>query len=243
MTDAIDGAPLGARLGLFALSLVVRPSLTVLIRSRWEGVHHLPRDGCIVCPNHLTEIDPLLIGHLLYSSGIMPYFLAKDSLFRVPLAGRWLRWAGQIPVDRSGTAGLESIVVARRALARKGAIVIYPEGTLTRDPELWPMRGRTGAARLALQTRTPVIPVAHWGAQELLPQYARRLYILPRKTVRVVVGAPVDLDDLAGRPLDRATLEEATARIQDATAALLAPLRGTSPPPHRFDPNAPRSLA
>lgn len=242
MTLERPAGPLGIRFGMFTLAAAVRTTLNVLMNKRWEGLENLPRGGFIMCPNHLTEIDPFLIGHLLYSNGIIPHFLAKDSLFRIPVLGRWLSWAGQIPVDRRGTAALASLNVARTVLARGGAIVVYPEGTLTRDPELWPMRGRTGAARLAFETQAPVIPVAHWGAHELLPQYARRLHIFPRKTSRVVVGAPVDLSDLAARGSDRTALEAATVRIQSATVALLAPLRGTAAPPHLFNLSTPHPL-
>lgn len=236
-----EKAPLSIRIGMGALAAAVRSTMNILINKRWEGLHHLPRGGCIVCPNHLTEIDPFLIGHMIYSQGMIPYFLAKESLFRIPVFGAWLKWAGQIPVDRRGTAGLASLVVARKVLDRGGAIIVYPEGTLTRDPDLWPMRGRTGAARLAFDTQAPVIPVAHWGAHELLPQYARRLYLFPRKTARVSIGAPVDISDLAAQGPDRAALEAATRRIQDATTALLGVLRSAVPPTHLFDPTASHS--
>lgn len=242
MTEQRPAGPLGIRIGMFAIAAVVRPTMNVLMNNRWEGLENLPRGGFIMCPNHLTEIDPLLIGHLLYSNGVIPHFLAKDSLFRIPLVGRWLRLSGQIPVDRRGTAALESLGVARSVIARGGAIVVYPEGTLTRDPALWPMRGRTGAARLAFETGAPVIPVAHWGAHELVPQYARRLHIFPRKTSRVIVGAPVDFSDLAAHDNDRTTLEAATLRIQAATVALLATLRGTAAPRQLFKPSTPHPL-
>ena len=242
MSEQRPAGPLGIRLGMFAIAAVVRPTMTILMNNRWEGLENLPRGGFIMCPNHLTEIDPLLIGHLLYSNGIIPHFLAKDSLFRIPLLGRWLRLSGQIPVDRRGTAALESLGVARSVIARGGAIVVYPEGTLTRDPALWPMRGRTGAARLAFETGAPVIPVAHWGAHELVPQYARHLHIFPRKTSRVVVGTPVDLNDLAVPGTDRAALEAATLRIQNATVALLARLRGVAAPLLLFTPSTPHPL-
>ena len=228
---------------MFTLAAVTRLTLNALMSKRWEGLQHLPRGGFILCPNHLTEIDPFLIGHLLYSNGIIPHFLAKDSLFRIPVLGGWLRWAGQIPVDRRGTAALASLDIARRVLARGGAIIVYPEGTLTRDPELWPMRGRTGAARLAFDTGAPVIPAAHWGAHELLPQYARRLHLFPRKTVRVALGPPVDLSNLVAQGATRPALEAATARIQDATTLLLASLRDTAPPPERFIHSAAHSRA
>jgi 1-acyl-sn-glycerol-3-phosphate acyltransferase len=226
-----------------ALAAVVRPTMNFLMRKTWEGLEHLPSGGFILCPNHLTEIDPFLIGHMLYSNGIIPHFLAKHSLFQIPLFGAWLRWAGQIPVDRRGGAtALESLTIARRVLDRGGAIIVYPEGTLTRDPSLWPMHGRTGAARLAFETKAPVIPAAHWGAHELLPQYARRVHPFPRKTSRTLIGPAVDLSDLHDLAIDRAMLETATNRIQDATTTLLGTLRGATPPAVRFEMATARSL-
>jgi 1-acyl-sn-glycerol-3-phosphate acyltransferase len=128
--------------------------------------------------------------------------------------------------------------VSREVLDEGGAVIIYPEGTLTRDPALWPMRGRTGAARLALQTGAPVIPVAHWGANELLPRYAKRPSLFPRKTAHVTAGPPVDLSEFSGLPITRTVLEAATNRIMDSITALLAEVRGEAAPAVRWDPSA-----
>jgi 1-acyl-sn-glycerol-3-phosphate acyltransferase len=120
------------------------------------------------------------------------------------------------------------------------AVVVYPEGTITGDPDLWPMRGHTGAARIALQTAAPVVPVGQWGAQDIL--YGNRLGVprlLPRKTFHLVTGTPVALDDLRGVPMTAAVLTEATTRIMDAITALVAELRQEPPPAVRFDPRHP----
>ncbi len=217
----------------------VRPVMNVLLAKEWHGMERLPQDtGIIVCPNHVTEIDPIVVGHFLYNQGIMPHFLAKASLFSVPAIGSILRTIKQVPVERSTAGANRSLDAAREALADGGGIVIYPEGTLTRDPYMWPMKGRSGAARLALQTRAPVVPIAQWGAQELFPRYAKRFHTLPRKRVRLLVGDPVDLSDLHGAPLTKATLDAATDRILDAITALLAELRGEEAPAERWDPVA-----
>ena len=128
-----------------------------------------------------------------------PRFLAKEDLFRIPVVGRALRGAGQIPVSR-GTRDRSSLDVAVAALGRGEVIVVYPEGTLTRDPDLWPMKGKSGVGRLALTSRAPVIPLAQWGAQEVLDRYARRPgNVLRRPVQHVRVGPPVDLSDLYER--------------------------------------------
>jgi hypothetical protein len=121
-------------------------------------------------------------------------------------------------------------------------VAVYPEGTITRDKALWPMQGKTGAARIALTTGAPVIPVAQWGAQELLAPYAKRPRLFPRKTMKVLAGPPVDLDEFRGRELTAEVLRGATDRIMDAVTELLAKLRDEPAPPReqrRKGKNAP----
>ncbi|TQJ41353.1 1-acyl-sn-glycerol-3-phosphate acyltransferase [Arthrobacter sp. SLBN-112] len=217
---------------------IVRPVMNLLMNKKWEGLEKLPAGGFIAAPNHCTEIDPLVIGHMLYNQQRMPRFLAKGSLFKVPVLRSVLRNTKQIPVERSTAGANRSLQVAKEVVDEGGAIIIYPEGTLTRDPDLWPMKGHTGAARMALESGIPVVPMAHWGAHEVFPRYAKRFHVFPRKTSRVLVGDPVDLSAFAGRPLDRATLAEATNVIMDAITGLLAGLRGEQPPAQRWDPAA-----
>ncbi len=88
---------------------------------------------------------------------------------------------------------------AEKALAEGAAVIFYPEGTATRDPDLWPMVAKTGVARLALATGAPVIPVAHWGTQDVLPYGSKKPRLFPRKTVRTVAGKPVDLSAVGGQ--------------------------------------------
>lgn len=217
---------------------IVRPVMNLLMRKKWLGLEKLPAGGFIAAPNHCTEIDPLVVGHMLYNQQRMPHFLAKAGLFKVPVLGFVLRATKQIPVERSTSGANRSLQIAKEVVDEGGAIIIYPEGTLTRDPELWPMKGHTGAARMALESGIPVVPMAHWGAHEVLPRYAKRMYVFPRKTSRLVVGDPVDLSAFAGRPLDKATLTEATNVIMEAITELLATLRGGQPPLVRWDPSA-----
>ena len=233
------GMALGTRMFFALLAGVARSIMNVLIGKEWYGLDRLPRDeGFIVVPNHCTEIDPIVVGHLLYNQNVMPYFLAKDGLFKAPVLGAVLRGAHQIPVERSGVGAGKSLVAAQEVLVGGGAVVVYPEGTLTRDPELWPMKGHTGAARLALGTGAKVIPVVHWGAQEVFPRYAKGFKIFPRKKVRVVVGEPVDLSAFAGKDGDKVTLQAMTEAIMAAITAILVELRGEPAPAQRWDPSA-----
>jgi 1-acyl-sn-glycerol-3-phosphate acyltransferase len=227
-----------SRITFVIVAGIVRPVMNVLMSKKWEGLEKLPAGGFIAAPNHCTEIDPLVIGHMLYNQKRMPHFLAKGGLFKVPVLGFVLRATKQIPVERSTAGANRSLNVAREVVEEGGAIVIYPEGTLTRDPGLWPMKGHTGAARMALESGIPVVPMAHWGAHHVFPRYAKRFHLFPRRTSRVLVGDPVDLSAFEGRPLDKATLTAATAVIMDAITALLATLRSEEPPAERWDPAA-----
>lgn len=98
------------------------------------------------------------------------------------------------------------------------------------------MRGKTGAARVALETRCPLIPVAQWGAQEILSPYGHRPSLFPRKTMHMYAGPPVDLSDLYDRPIDTKVLREATDRLMDRITGLLEEIRGEKRPDERFDP-------
>ena len=160
---------------------------------------------------------------------------AKAEVFKVPLLGPLLRSAGQIPVQRGTSAAVGSLHSAIEAVNSGECVVIYPEGTLTRDPQLWPMSAKNGVARIALTTGAPVIPAAQWGPQEVIPPYRKSIKLLPRKTMHVWAGPPVDLDDLRGQPLTGDVLTEATARIMTAITAILADIRGEQPPAAPLD--------
>jgi 1-acyl-sn-glycerol-3-phosphate acyltransferase len=159
-------------------------------------------------------------------------------LFSVPLVGAVVRDAGQIPVARLSAGAARAYDAAVEAVNRGECIGVYPEGTITKDPAGWPMRGKTGAARIALSTGCPVIPIGQWGAQDVLPAYTAHPHLVPPRTVHYKVGDPVDLDDLRGQPQTTAVLLEATDRIMAAVTELVADLRGETAPAERFDPRA-----
>lgn len=226
--------------------VVVPPLLSALLKREWQGRQHVPREGgLIVAANHISEADPLAVCHYLHSAGRYPVFLAKLSLFGGGFVGRVVRGTGQIPVDRDGGAAA-ALKPAEDALAAGQCLVVYPEGTCTRDPDLWPMTGQTGAARLALATRTPVLPLASWGPHELLPYRKGEkgglaatlkpgFHPLPRKKARLIAGPLVDLSRYEGEPLTAATLRAATADIMRAIASLVGELRDEEPPAELYD--------
>lgn len=217
---------------------VLRPIMMVVTKRDWHGAEHLPRTGgFIIALNHVSHVDPIAFAHFLYDNGGQPRFLAKSSLFTTPVIGWVVRNSGQIPVFRGSRDAAEAFRGAVAAIEAGECVAVYPEGTITREPDLWPMVGKTGAARIALSTGCPVIPVAQWGPEQLLPPYkGGRLRPFPRKTMQVTAGPPVELDDLRGRPITPDVLRQATERIMREITALLAEIRGDTPPAAPFDP-------
>ena len=139
--------------------------------------------------------------------------MIKASAFKVPFIGKMLYGCGQIPVNRGAADAALALKQAEQALSEGAAVIIYPEGTATRDPDLWPMVAKTGVARLALATGAPVIPVAHWGTQNVLPYGSKKPKLWPRQTVRTVAGKPVDLSEWAGKQTSAKALRAATDAI------------------------------
>jgi 1-acyl-sn-glycerol-3-phosphate acyltransferase len=218
------------------LAGIIIPALLVLARYTVRHPEKIPASGAfLLTPNHYSDFDPLVSAYAVWRSGRVPRYLAKASLFRVPVLGAAMRATGQIPVERAG-GGVDPLVAARRIVEDDMALIIYPEGTLTREPDLWPMRGKFGAARLALQLGVPVIPAATWGAQKVLPRWSRRISLFPRKDVVTLVGDPVDLSRWAGKHTDPKALAAATEAIMQAITALLEEIRGETAPAKRYDP-------
>jgi 1-acyl-sn-glycerol-3-phosphate acyltransferase len=216
---------------------IVKPALLATTRRTWIDGEKIPATGgCILVFNHVSHIDPLTAAHLVYDHGRMPRYLAKSGLFKNRGLAYFLRAAGQIPVERLTRNAKGAFDAAVAAVESGECVVVYPEGTLTRDPDLWPMVGKSGAARIALATGAPVIPVGQWGAHNLLYPYAKKPKLFPRTQISVKVGDPVSLDDLRDRPRTTETINEATRRIMAALTALVAELRHEEPPAKPFDP-------
>jgi len=215
---------------------LVKPTLLALTKREWHDGLKIPAEGgCVVAMNHLSYADPLTYGHFIYDHGRIVRYLAKQEVFEMPFVKTIAVNAGQIPVARLSGDASKSFDAAVEAVREGQLVAFYPEGTITRDPDLWPMRGKTGAARVALSTGCPVIPIGQWGVQDLLPPYGRP-DLFPRKTIKVKAGDPVDLADLQGARLTNVVLQEATERIMAAITSLVADLRGEPAPAERFDP-------
>ncbi|MEU2790769.1 lysophospholipid acyltransferase family protein [Streptomyces sp. NPDC007100] len=219
-------------------AVICKPPLLVLFKRDWQGMEHIPADGgFITVVNHNSYLDPLSYAHYQYNTGRVPRFLAKSGLFKGGFVGLMMRGTGQIPVYRESTDAAVAFRAAVAAINKGECVAFYPEGTLTRDPDLWPMQGKTGAARVALLTKAPVIPVAQWGANEVMPPYAKekKLRLFPRKTLRVKAGPPVDLSEFYGKEPTADVLRAVTEKVMAAVTGQLAELRGEPAPAEPFD--------
>ncbi len=216
----------------------VVPAMNIISRITVEGGQNIPKTGpFILAPCHYSAIDPVIMGLAVWKSGRVPRFMAKASLFRVPVMGSILRWLGQVPVEREGKERAVAPMQAAQKLAAAGqGIIIYPEGSLTRDPEMWPMRGKTGAVRMALDANMPLIPAAHWGTQVLMPRYSGKIRFFPRTPIRVLIGEPLDMSRFEGKPRDQKLLAEATDYLMAEIARLQSVLRGEPAPEKRWNP-------
>ncbi|GAB7045197.1 lysophospholipid acyltransferase family protein [Catenuloplanes indicus] len=245
MTDTTPWTAPGVWRGLL---LAARGVVGVTARLHVTG--HVPaplrRGPLILAANHISPVDPVVMMAACRTAGIAPRIMATGGVFRTPLLGSLMRASGQIRVDRRSATVARALDDAAAALRAGSVVLIYPEGRIGLDPGLWPERGKTGAARLALATGAPVIPVAQWGGHALMPYdappaaNARALLrdLRRRPAVRVGFGTPVDLSGLtADVPGDA---QRATDRIIDAITATLAPLRPGEPGrPHHHDPTRP----
>ncbi len=216
---------------------IVKPTLLAVTRREWIDGEKIPATGgCVVVVNHVSHLDPMTLGLFLYDHGRLVRYLTKEALFRTPVLKYIVKDAKQIPVTRMTEDAASAFEAAVEAVKEGECIGIYPEGTITKDPDGWPMRGKTGAARIALATGCPVIPVGQWGVQDLLPAYSLRPHPFPRKTTAYKVGDPVDLADLMDQPITGEVLHQATDRIMAAITQLVEELRGEKAPAVRFDP-------
>ena len=224
--------------------VVLPPLIKAVMKRDWEGYQHFPRQGgMLVAGNHLSYVDWAAMALFVHQAGRYPAFMIKSSAFDVKGIGTLLRGCGQLPVRRGEADAANVLKVAEQALADGECVIIYPEGTATRDPEQWPMIAKTGVARLALASGVPVVPVATWGAQDILPYGSTKPHLWPRHTVHMLAGPPVDLAGFEGKPFTRDVLRGATNKIMGDVAGLLAEVRGGQPPAEPYHPAIARRAA
>ncbi len=222
----------------FAIA-VLKPFCVTLWDRETTGLENVPAEGgMILAANHISHLDPIaLADHALYDLRVTPRFMAKSTLFTGNgLVARVMRGADQIPVYRHTADASKALDAAVEALNDGETVILYPEGTVSRDPGKWPMVGRTGVARLALLSGAPVVPIAQWGSQEILDTYrGKGFHPFPRRTMRFRVGPPVDLAEYEGLPLSAEVLRGATEKVMDAITRELEVLRGETAPAVRTE--------
>ncbi|MER7010124.1 lysophospholipid acyltransferase family protein [Saccharopolyspora sp. NPDC000359] len=227
-------------MGKFWLGLaraVFYPLTAALARTEVRGLHHIPADGpALIVLNHVSHLDPVFDAVTVHRAGRVPRFLAKHTLWNVPVLKSVLVGVEQIPVYRGTADAQKSLRDAHEALERGKAIVIYPDGTITKDPDGWPMTPKVGVARLALAHDIPVIPAARWGTKEIYDHYAKRFRPFPRKTVKFAFGEPLDLSAHRGADPDGQALREVTQLTMRRVRELLGEIREEQPPTEFFSP-------
>lgn len=204
---------------------IVRPLLWVFTRAESRGYENIPATGpAILVVNHTSYADPPVVARFVYDRPREIRFLGKSSLFRIPLFGFLLRRLKQIPVYRATRDAHKALHEAVARVRSGEAPIIYPEGTCTKDPDLWPMRAKTGVARLWYATGAPVIPIAQWGAQQIHNPVTRRIRLRFRTPVVVSAGPPVDLSAFVGTEPTverfRQVSDVVMRRLRDDVAAL-----------------------
>lgn len=212
--------------------LVLYYPASALFKVRYRHIERIPQDGpAIIVINHVSHVDPFLISKFVLDAARVPRFLAKESLLEGFPVGTAMRAMGHIPVKRGSVDARQSLVAAVDALGRGDILVLHPEGTVTRDPDGWPMAGKTGAARLAtLVPDVPVIPIAQWGVQEQFDLYKKKVRMIPRPKHVMSVGEPVDLSAFRGVDPTPRVLREVTDVIMRRLRDDVAELRGLPAP-------------
>lgn len=210
----------------------------------------------LIAANHIGMFDPFVLAAALRESGVNPRFLLTGGLLDAPVVGWVLRKGGAIRVDRGKSNVIEAFARTTDALgSATGPMLVYPEGRISREPGLWPERGKTGVARMSLAAKVPVMVISQWGAHEamywgtehgvsgwrdLVPLAMSWLRAIRNRPVfRVHFGPLVDLSDLTlNTPGDAV---RAHARIMHAITENLVPLRADEPDRPRFqDPTRPQ---
>ncbi|MCW2525341.1 MAG: plsC [Pseudonocardiales bacterium] len=215
------------------------PLDSLLFKIDWRHQDRIPeKGGVLLVVNHLSYIDTILMARLVWSSGRIPRFLIKSGVFSKPIVGRVMKGSGQIPVHRGTSDAQKSLRDGAEALQRGECVIIYAEGTITQDPEWWPMQAKTGVARLALMAPDAlVIPIGQWGPQFSFNSRARKFRPFPRKPSLASIGEPLDLDRFRGDDSPgQLTLRRMTDAIMEGVRDQVALLRGETAPTTFFRP-------
>jgi 1-acyl-sn-glycerol-3-phosphate acyltransferase len=187
--------------------IFIGPLFKLFFRPWVEGLEKIPAEGpVILCPNHLSFIDSILVPLFVPRKVV---FLGKSDYFNKWYISWFYKGAGVIPVRREGgDAGEASLKAGVQALRDGYIVAIYPEGTRSPDGRLY--RGKTGAARMALRAKCPIVPVAVFGTREALPSGR---YVPTMSRIGVRYGDPLDFSRYEGKEDDRFVLRSITDEL------------------------------
>ncbi len=215
---------------------VVKPWLAAWFSLHIEGLDNIPARGpAILAVNHIAYLDPLVVAYAVDERGRRARFLAKSELFADARIAWILRGARQIEVKRGTRDAPMALDQALSALERGEIVVVFPEGTVTSDPNLTPGPAKSGLARLALRSSAPLVPGAVWGTANIWPKGHPKRWWPPRQDVLVRFGEPLELSGDAQSPDDWRRVGQ---EVMEAIEVLLASLRPAVP-----DRRRPRNTA
>jgi 1-acyl-sn-glycerol-3-phosphate acyltransferase len=219
-------------------AFIIGSILRLMFRIKTTGLENLPKGGYILVGNHVSYLDPFSFAYsVYYHMKRTPHYFAKESLFRIPIIGKLLPKVGQIPISRSGgKSNEEPLRAAKDFLLAGQVVVVFPEGTLTRDPDLWPMRGKPGAIRMAIELGIPIVPVGQWGVQKVLGNYGKKFRPNPFHVVNVKIGKPLTFEHMSKNDLSTKEVTVAAREVMHAVASIVGELRGETPPETLWDP-------
>lgn len=228
MLYAVGAATFGGLVGVLGRLQVAKH------QGRRRVARSLPPGGIIVISNHTSYADGVLLALVCRRLGRSLRLLATSGVFRAPVLGGLVRRLGFIPVERGTDRALTSLDAAADAIRAGEAVGIFPEGRLTRDPDQWPERAKTGAVRLAVRTGAPIVPVAMVGAHRLLGKrhVVRQIVsnILLRPRVETLVGAPIDVTRWVTDVDDVDQVRRATDEVMTLLIDLVEEVRGAVAP-------------
>jgi 1-acyl-sn-glycerol-3-phosphate acyltransferase len=206
---------------------ILKPWLAMWFRWHIEGMENIPKAGpAILAFNHIAYLDPFASAYVVDKAGRRPRYLTKSELFEDKRIAWVLKGAKQIEVRRGTREAPMALDHAFESLEGGEIIVVFPEGTITTDPDLVPLPPKSGTARLALGSDAPLIPCALWGTQNVWPKnYAKRWWP-PRQDILVRIGEPMRISGEADSLEDWKKVSEA---VMDEIAVLVAGLKPALP--------------
>lgn len=215
---------------------IFKPSLHTWFRWNIEGIENIPGTGAaLLAMNHISYLDPLAAAYVVDKAKRVPRFLAKSDLFEDKRIAWILRGAKQIEVRRGTADAPMALDNAFAALHKGEVIMVFPEGTITDDPDLKPLPAKSGAARLALGSGAPLIPCAVWGTHNIWPKGYAKNWWPPRQDILVRIGEPMEV---SGDPSSPEDWKHVSERLTEAIEALVASLRSAVPDRRRLKKRA-----